>query len=158
MRWIMIARRNNLRDHNVLRRARGMAAAAGLGAGEGQQQSGEGATKVDRLTIRGCSPPTVTLQHKKLGKKKCYLDLFHHKGVFICRGLVNQTVLQSEPLKRATLLQGQCPQNGWLLKAILPCHETGVSGEKIIARLLCLCRAVLHDLVALRISLPSLRL
>jgi hypothetical protein len=36
MRRIMIARRNNLRDHGVLRRARGMAAAAGEGMGEGR--------------------------------------------------------------------------------------------------------------------------
>ena len=69
-----------------------------------------------------------------------------------------QTAPRLEPLERATLLQEQCPRNGWLLKAILPCRETGISGEKVIARLLCLCHAVLRDLVALQVLLPSLRL
>ncbi len=87
---------------------------------------------------RAWSYQLITLQHKKLGNINCYLDLFHHKGVFVRQGLINQIASQSEPLERATLLQGQCPQNGWLLKAILPCRETGVSGEKVIAHLLSL--------------------
>jgi hypothetical protein len=46
----------------------------------------------------------ITLQLKKVGKKICYyLDLFHHIGVFIRRGLINQTALQSGPLERGHL-------------------------------------------------------
>jgi hypothetical protein len=57
MRRIMIARRNNLRDHDLLRRARGMAL-AGSGAGEGRRRSWEGATKVDPPR-----PPAVVFVH-----------------------------------------------------------------------------------------------
>jgi hypothetical protein len=36
-------------------------------------------------------PTNNTIQHKKLGKINCYLDLFHHKGVFIrLHGLPSQ--------------------------------------------------------------------
>ena len=43
---------------------------------------------------------------------KYYLDLFHHNGVFIRRGLVNQTALQSEPLERGCLsFEEHCPRD-----------------------------------------------